>query len=164
MKRNSLDVEGCVQFPISSMPAFGGNGTLVKLWVIDRQDFSEAYGVCSGVAVYDQCTEEFMGSDKARWPNTDDVYAGAQTEEDFQRGHRTKSEMLRRFSEQFFIGESQEQSVPLLASIVLGSTGWSHSSFICTYEHLTPEGKAIYDAMGKLYPRAELHLMTFMDT
>ena len=147
MNRNSLDVEGCVQFPISTLPALGGNGTLVKLWVIDRQDFDEAYGVCAGVAVYDQCTEEFVGSDKARFP------AGIPNPKDVSK-----------LFAQFFRDEAREQSVPLLASIVLGSTGWSHSSFICTYDHLTPEGKAIYDAMQKLYPKAELHLMTFVDT
>lgn len=63
----------------------------------------------------------------------------------------------------------RERSVPLLASVVLGSTGatWCKGDrdyFRCTYNDLTDEGKAIYDSLKKLYgDKATLHLITWID-
>lgn len=163
MKRRSLDVEGCVLFP-AHLPSTGEGGMFVKLWVIDRQDFDHAYGVCAGVGVWDVKTESFQGSDKAPYPDTGSVYDNCTTQEHFLRAQEQERKAQFNYLDQFFVaGDAGEQSVPLLASIVLGSTGWS-GDFVCKYENLAPEGKAIYDAMAKLYPKAELHLMTFLDT
>jgi hypothetical protein len=61
-------------------------------------------------------------------------------------------------------------SRPYLAAIVLGTTGWSgwHTSeeryWSCTFEDLTPEGKALYRMLAQLYPGCTLHLLTYLDT
>lgn len=162
MKRRSQDVEGCVNFPIHN-PSSQEGGMLVKLWVIDRQDFDDAYGVCTGVAVFDQKIESFMGTDKEGYPDDSYVWTEGHTPEEFSQAHDKSIAEEKAWLEKFFTGEYNEQSVPLLASIVMGSTGWS-GEFICKYDDLNEDGKTIYNSMQKLYPKAELHLMTFLDT
>jgi hypothetical protein len=67
-------------------------------------------------------------------------------------------------------GAEQSLSVPYLASVVLGSTGWTGynpetgDSWSCTFEDLSPEGKVLYESMQRLYPECRLHLLTFLDT
>jgi hypothetical protein len=57
-----------------------------------------------------------------------------------------------------------------LAVIILGSTdwsGWNESKgryWTCKFDDLTEEGKALYKQIEALYPRCELHLLTFLDT
>ena len=163
MNRRSLDIEGWVNFPVH-LPSSGEGGMLVKLWVIDRRPFEDAYGVCTGVHVIDQCSESFMGTDTEDWPENfpeerDDWTPEAYSAE-MDRLQAKRDEWL----ERFFTGEYHEQSIPLLASIVMGSTGWSNGEFRCKYEDLTPEGQALYASMKALYPKAELVLLTFLDT
>ena len=63
-----------------------------------------------------------------------------------------------------------QTSHALVANILMGSTGWSGSNktgeiyFICEYQDLTSDGKAVYDMMQKAYPTCKLALMTFLDT
>ena len=59
--------------------------------------------------------------------------------------------------------DSLKCSTALLADVLMGSTGWS-GDFICTYQDLTDEGKKIYESLKCLYPHAEFHLVTFIDT
>lgn len=163
MNRRSLDVEGCVKFP-THLPSSGEGGMLVKLWVIDRQDFEKAYGVCAGVNVADVVTESFLGTDRSQ-PPKDDLYENYQEYSDveFLAKDRAYREAHKTWQESFYDYESGNVG-GLLASVVLGSTGWSNSEFLCTYEDLSAEGKVLYDCLTKLYPNAELHLATFLDT
>lgn len=60
-------------------------------------------------------------------------------------------------------------SVPYVAVILLGSTGWSGFSqitghWLATRESLTDEGKALYVALEALYPGHTLRLTTWLDT
>lgn len=63
-------------------------------------------------------------------------------------------------------------SMPLLASMDLGTTGWSGGSgkgknyyWIATKKDLTKEGLQIYNLIKKLYGRAgKLQLITYLDT
>lgn len=61
------------------------------------------------------------------------------------------------------------QSVPLLASIVLGSSGgtWADSNgdpWRCSFEDLDTDGQALVENLKKLYgSKADLHLITWMD-
>jgi len=63
----------------------------------------------------------------------------------------------------------------LVCSLFLGATTWtppddvSHPAFPgarwgCTVEDLTPAGRALYDAIGRLYPHGIRHLLTWLDT
>jgi hypothetical protein len=162
MKRRSKAVEGCVNFPIDNDSTNEG-GMLVKLWVIDRQAFDDAYGVCCGVSVFDHASETFLGTDKEGYPDDSYVWTGDLTPEGFTKAHDQSIAEQKAWLEKFFTGEHHEASVPLLAAIVMGSTGWS-GDFICRYDDLNEDGKSIYNSMQKLYPKAELHLMTFLDT
>lgn len=162
MQRRSQAVEGCVNFPVHQ-PSTNEGGMLVKLWVIDRQPFDDAYGMCCGVSVFDQASETFLGTDKEGFPDDSYVWTPGHTPEEFSRAHDKSAAEQTQWLEKFFTGEHHENSIPLLAAIVMGSTGWS-GDFICKYEDLTDDGKAIYDSMAKLYPKAELHLLTFLDT
>ncbi len=164
MQRRSQAVEGCVNFPIHQASTNEG-GMLVKLWVIDRQEFDDAYGMCCGVAVWDKCSETFLGTDKESFPSDTHIFdpETQHSPEKFNQLLNQHTEETNAWKNRFFTGAHHEDSVPLMASIVMGSTGWS-GDFICKYEDLTSDGKAIYDNMAKLYPKAELHLMTFLDT
>ena len=61
-------------------------------------------------------------------------------------------------------------SIPYLAAIVMGSTGWSGfdweagNYWNCTFDDLTDEGKALYNQIQALYPDHQLQLLTFLDT
>ena len=55
-------------------------------------------------------------------------------------------------------------SVNYLAVILLGSTGWNNSDWICTYQDLTDTGKLLYADIQKLYPHSKLYLQTWLDT
>lgn len=61
-------------------------------------------------------------------------------------------------------------SVPLLASVLLGSTGWSgfnkktEETWFCTYDDLTKQGKDLYNQIKQLFPSAEIRLLTYLDT
>lgn len=61
-------------------------------------------------------------------------------------------------------------STRYLASIVIGSTGWSgfdeekYMYFCAQYEHLNSQGQLLYQMMEQLYPNAQVRLLTFLDT
>lgn len=66
-------------------------------------------------------------------------------------------------------GSRDYDSVPLLCSMTIGTTGWSGSNeekgyWHCTYEDLTEEGKKLYDLIQKLYSNCEVYLLTWLDT
>lgn len=137
MNRRSNEVEGVVNFPMEFMETTNEGGMYVQLWVIDEQSTDEAYGVCTGTNFSSTVSECFMGSDISS------------VEERFFTDHEERY---------------NEHSVPLLANILLGSTGWSSGDFIATFADLTAEGKQLYTQMQKIYPNATFALMTFLDT
>lgn len=61
-------------------------------------------------------------------------------------------------------------SRPLTACLKLGSTNWSgrhretHAPFRADWEHLTPEGKALVDALSAVYLLHNFVLVTVLDT
>lgn len=163
MRRRSLDVEGFVKFPVHE-PSSGEGGMLVKLWVIDRQAWDTAYGVCAGVSVADVVTESFMGTDRSPPPEEDYLSkVDTLSASELRDADRAFRKQYKEWTEQFFDSETYQVGC-LLASIVMGSTGWSNSSFLCKYEDLTPKGQALYNQVAELYPKAEIHLATFLDT
>lgn len=67
-------------------------------------------------------------------------------------------------------GDARFDSIPYLAVITLGSTGWSGFSnetgnWLCRFDDLTPEGQALYRTIEALYgPHGTLVLQTWLDT
>ena len=58
-------------------------------------------------------------------------------------------------------------STEYLVCALLGSTNWSgydDTYFVCGYEDLTKEGKAMYDAIHAAYPANPIFLQTWLDT
>ncbi len=65
---------------------------------------------------------------------------------------------------------SDYESVPCLAALAIGSTGWVGWSeekgeyWQCTKDDLTPEGRDLIAALRALYPGHEVVVTTWLDT
>ena len=152
MARRTKNSYGWVKFPINT-PSSNEGGVFVKLWVIEPDDVQ--YQVCCGGQVFDCVQEVFLGSDKSARPELESCAGSLDELQDY-------SDRLNEWKDKFFDPETGNTSV--LASVLLGSTGWSSSNWLCTYDDLTEEGKSLYNSLAALYPEAELHIVTFLDT
>jgi hypothetical protein len=61
-------------------------------------------------------------------------------------------------------------SIPYLAAVLIGSTGWSGFNeskgeyFKAAYSDLSATGVALWDMLQDLYPTCKLELLTWLDT
>lgn len=160
MNRRSLDVSGCVNFPIhnSNLNNTEEGGMFVKLVVCDNRD-DHGFGVCSGVCVNDLILEVFAGDDRHDFERDPDQTMGGEAYHYPCSNDPDTRDLLQR-----------QLSRPYLASIVLGSTGWSgwndeaEEYWHCTFDDLNSDGQALYRQIEALYPGCDLHLLTFLDT
>lgn len=180
--RRSNQVRGFVDFPISD-PRYkntGEGGMFVILVVVphhaegnpleDWDTFyarmkTEEWKVCSGGSISVNYDESLIGDDKV------DCKAGvafpfAHPAEDFHF-----PSFKERTTEAGEINYDAYVSREYLSAILLGSTGWSgwniekEENFLCTFEDLTEDGKALYKLIEKLYEgKGTLHLQTWLDT
>lgn len=174
MNRRSNDANGWVNFPIndSAYRNTKEGGMVVKLVVTDDNEFDEQYGICSGAWVTDTLSESLIADDQRPRP----VYNGEYNSiEDVQKEQQELAEW-----EEYhfpFVNDKDDPgytSRPYLASMVLGTTGWSgwheeHGAlWRCTYDDLTVTGKGLYTMLKKLYEcdgvKRRIHLLTFLDT
>lgn len=153
MARRTKNSYGWVRFPVDT-PSSNEGGVFVKLWVVEPDDVQ--YQVCCGGQVFDCVQEVFLGSDKDPPPPTPDLYTASLDE------YKDHCNRLNEWKDKLFDPETGNTTV--LASVLLGSTGWSSSNWLCTYDDLTEEGKSLYNSLAALYPEAELHIVTFLDT
>jgi hypothetical protein len=58
----------------------------------------------------------------------------------------------------------QYDSRSFLAIVLIGSTEWSRSDWVCTFDCLTDKGKELVESLKLLYTGCELRLLTFLDT
>jgi len=168
IERHSNKAAGFVSFPIETadfIPS-GEGGMFVKLVAVENHDIDspDHFAKCCGANVYDVLQEPLVGDDKTESLNElnyvrpEDITAGLRARRALQEQH---------FPE--VIDHQRRLSRPYLASIVLGSTGWSGihresgEKWHCTVDNLTPEGKQLYDQVSSLYPKADIHLLTFLD-
>lgn len=156
--RRSLETKGFVNFPLHLKSTQEG-GMFVKMWVMEKED-APFHGVCSGTTLYEVIQESLRGSDKYKAPDLDE-FMKKDNNLDVDAYDKAWSDFIYKFKTE--ITDGVEVSAPLLASVLMGSTGWS-GDFLCTYEDLSPEGKELYDHFKKMYPQAEIHLVTFIDT
>lgn len=165
MQRRSNAVRGWVNFPVDhpDYPSTGEGGMVVKLVVYEPLDRAEEWAVCCGANVSEVRTEELVGDDRRPLP--------VQVDES-PEGYRAHSAAVREWEEYHYPRTHPEEdlSIPYLASLVLGTTGWSgynrteHTYWHCTKEDLTDAGRALYESMEQLYPGCDIHLLTFLDT
>lgn len=149
MNRRSTQTKGFVKFPINNLPNQMEGGTFVRLVVIpDDKDLP----VCCGGFCNILKDEVLLGDD------SEDAF----DVEKFIKIGDEKFPLVHRYDQRHF--PEKETSVNYLAAILLGSTGWNNSDWICTYQDLTDMGKLLYADIQKLYPHSKLYLQTWLDT
>jgi hypothetical protein len=133
---------------------------VVKLVVYGDEEFYDNFVMCCGAQVYDISNEVLVGDDKPTSIESSDA-------------HKEDAWILAHYPHLF--GDDIESSSidkytsrDYLAAIVLGTTGWSGAKdgeyWKCTFDDLTDQGKALYKQIEALYPGAEIHLLTYLDT
>ena len=164
MNRRSNDINGYVKFPVNEFPNENEGGMFVRLVVIPEDADTP---VCCAGYCHIVLDESFLhdGSSDA-----------LEVEEYIEIGPDCKFPKTYRYETRHFpayhspdnknhdAGNDQYLSVPYLAVILMGSTGWSCGSWHCTYDDLTDEGKVLYDSVQRLYPNSKLYLQTWLDT
>ena len=152
MRRRATHVTGCVRFPIDDrtwkFSAEGGMFVRVMVPVYDTHPDSSWIECCGGYVhvqmdetpVFDRALE------KRLWPRMFDANGNPREE-------HCATDYL---------------SVPCLAVITLGSTGWSGDNddgyWQCGEDDLTEDGRAILATLRTLYPDHPPVLTTWLDT
>lgn len=161
---------GHVDFPMHLESSREG-GMFVRLWVIDT---TNGVGECCGTHIFHEIQETFIGSDITKTKQTE---AAKKIEKIWDETFHTNEKLMAAFDEERrLLAESTQEilcwndqdstktSLPLLADILMGSTGWSDSEFICEYKDLTELGKEMYITISAMYPQCKVALVTFLDT
>jgi hypothetical protein len=193
MNRRELIQSGMVNFPMSAETNTHEGGMYVRLYVMDTDDgigeccgvntFEEFQDVFVGSDVTKAAQIAAEALIREQW-FVEDLSIEAKPHAD--RSVEELAKMNKVFEDRFKMEETLTQesraavctlnahgyqaSHALVANILMGSTGWSGSNktgeiyFICEYQDLTSDGKAVYDMMQKAYPTCKLALMTFLDT
>lgn len=172
MQRRSTAVTGCVRFPVadSAWKNAGEGGMVVKLVVCDNRDFDDQFGVCSGAQVFDLRLEPLVGDDRRPHPVPSPHFDTVEAVQAEQRTHEAWEAYHFPHTHDEALDDAERiRSREYLASVVLGSTGWSGRNaylmpWVCHFEDLTEEGQALYRQFERLYPGCALHLLTFLDT
>ena len=177
MARRTNEIVGFVNFPIDSEEYRNTKegGMFIRLVVADTGP--SAWSACSAghqTVLYD---ESLLGDDVH--PDKP-IYGPSPTVEEINAYHSTGSPTeefhfpylhakRERTARQIYGSMGRYMSIPYLAALTLGSTGWSGYSdkdgyWRCTYEDLTEEGKALYNSIKALYGDNPLYLQTWLDT
>jgi len=149
MKRGSKKYNGCVSFPVDSKEyvSTGEGGMIVQLVVMDES--KEGWHMCCGGGCYVMHGEALTGMTGRHRPD--------------RHFPKLRDKDVDDLYEQFM-------SIPYLACVDLGSTGWSGYSdqngeyWKCGYPDLTNVGQELYNLMQKLYPEGTVYLLTWLDT
>lgn len=172
-RRNADAVVGFVNFPMDTIENSGEGGCFVRLVVMDgiKGDGScKAYLPCCGGFNHFSMDECFLGDDLFDPSYPDDADDEANDEAWKERDTR-----FIKCTERYFpnLGEDDKKSPvyhyryysdAFLCAMTIGATGWSSSGWVCTFDHLTVDGKALVDSLRKLYDGCEIRLLTFLDT
>ena len=166
MNRRSTKTKGFVNFPIED-PRYKNShegGMFVKIVVVDTEKKSKQFPVCCGNVVWDNHQEVLVGDDqrpKPKWGNRDEL-----THDDISKYDHEHEKWVSYHVPDWMTG----YSIPYLASILIGTTGWSGwdeskgEYFTCAKDHLSADGLELHNLMQRLYPNATIHLLTFLDT
>jgi hypothetical protein len=163
MKRRTNATSGWVNFPVND-PAWTSTnegGMVVKLVVFGDEEFYDKFVMCCGAQVYDISNEVLVGDDKP---------SNAKNSCSYDEDDAWISNHFPHIFDGFIESSSIEKytSRDYLAAIVFGTTGWSGAKdgeyWKCTFNDLTEQGKVLYKQIEALYPGAEIHLLTYLDT
>ena len=167
MARRTQKVHGLVNFPVETESTNEG-GMYVRLWAIAKGNS----GLCCGTANTELVDDVFLGTD-----TTKDLLAknAAIVAAEWEKPIKNAKQLTRLtnlekkldnkvFGQFLYKAEKGSWSCGLVASVLMGSTGWSNGNFICTYQDLNEDGKKLYDLFKSQYPHCKLHLLTFLDT
>jgi len=163
MNRRENIESGMVNFPMH-LPSSREGGMFVRLFVMDKDP---GIGECCGTEDQYMFEECFIGSDitiaaqREANKKIDKLWAYSALDP-WNAEVKLRQEAKKEVS--FIDYAGRESSHPLVANILMGSTGWSNSDFVCTYDDLTPDGKVVYNTMKLVYPGHKIALMTFLDT
>lgn len=147
--RRTNAVNGFVNFSVNSGEYVSSKegGMFVRLVVIPPQT-PDKWMMCCGGNNYVQYDESFIGrsEEKRHFPKLDSV--------DYENDA---------------VCVDSTTSIPYLAVLTIGSTGWSgynqgNGYWRCTYGDLTEAGKTLYNQLKQLYSGCELVLQTWLDT
>lgn len=179
MNRREPVSKGYVNFPIND-PSYthtAEGGMLVKLYVIndkwddinDKWDDPDSFEICCGAVVTDALNASMIGSDRITLPQFPDNPDSCAIDQYLKEEYSLHEQYYPNINNENVKDSSRFLSIPLLAAIVLGNTGWSgwnsKSYWKCSYDDLTDDGKALYNSIQTLYGKhASLHLLTFLDT
>lgn len=178
MNRRSEEVKGFVNFPVDNPDYRNSNegGLFVRLVVEPRLD-GPGELVCSGGYNHVLFDESYLRDDNRTPPAAftfDETEPPEVTRQKMEDEYKASdSYILHHFPQYKDAIDNiyvKYLSKAYLAVITMGSTGWSGWSesneeyWHCTYSDLTPEGKAAYDLMKKLYPDSVVTLQTWLDT
>lgn len=173
MQRRSTAITGWVNFPVND-PQWANSmegGMVVKLVVCDNRDFDDQFGVCCGASVSDLLSECFVGDDRRPKPEPLPSYDSIEAVRAEQQAFADWEQyQYPRLHDEAVEGVERYLSRDYLATLVLGTTGWSgwnpqtEKGWVCQFSDLNPEGQALYRQMEALYPGCDVHLLTFLDT
>lgn len=171
--RRSSRTSGVIAFPIDD-PKYRNTmegGMIVKLVAREPDGLADehVFRNCCGSHVFDSYGELLLWDDLRPHPersvssdyaNVDEWLLAMDQEE------KTYKDWLH-----YHVSECRTFCGPYLASIALGSTGWSGWTdeggghyFRCTFDDLMEPGKLLYRQLQYVFPYADLHLLTFLDT
>ena len=168
MARRSTQIHGMVNFPVNTESSNEG-GMFVRLWAIPRKNG----GLCCGTETTELVDATFLGTDTTK--KLQEKHAALlvikwakpiTNVKDVERLDKLERKLNGKVFDQFLYEDEQKRrwSCGLVASVLMGSTGWSNGNFICTYQDLNETGKQFYDLFKSQYPHCDLHLLTFLDT
>lgn len=162
---------GTVNFPINdtSVENTGEGGMFVKLLVIPLDSGQKMDVCCGAINTYECLSEVLINDDLGSF--TDELHTTNDVVEDLLalRGLQ-KSAQSKYFPDRESDTDYSGLSVSCLASILLGSTGWSGwdseagEYWYCTYEDLTEKGKTLYNLLKGVYVGHEIRILTYLDT
>lgn len=173
MNRRSSAVSGEVRFPVDDPNWMNSEegGMVVKLVVCDNRDFDNQFGICCGASVTDILSDSLIGDSLRPKPISAENYDSIESlmaEQDARSAWEAYH--FPRIADESVDGVERYLSRDYLASMVLGTTGWSGWNeaegryWECRFDDLTNAGMALYRQVEALYPGCELHLLTFLDT
>lgn len=163
-RRDENEVVGWVNFPIKN-PTFRNTkegGMFVRLVVVDKtglENYMKRWMPCCGGYQNFIMDESFIG---------DDYFDSTGHEDDPAFEYHFPWYAVK--NDEDDNPSARYSSIDYLAIITLGATGWSgwnkilEAPWVCTYDDLTEEGKALYNQFKKLYPGSTLFLQTWLDT
>jgi len=173
--RRSEECNGFVNFPVHD-PRYENSregGVFVMAVVLEDEDFDKRWPICFGGYSYFPMAESLIDDSENPRPKPTEPPTSLEDMDREREAHDAWEGQLfpfmRNTSPKIACSLERYISVPLLVSVLLGSTGWSGwdteagEYWKATRDSLTQEGLGIVTALEALYGK-KVHLLTWLDT